>query len=139
MDLFLRIAHDWDIKYLPRVTAVYREHGENLSLKHAESVPVELEYIIGKFSKLYENFRKEYETEIIDLRMRAQKGLIVSKWKLGKNLEARRLILQYLKGMRPFVFLYPLLFLPYKMMSSFRHGVLWRAIAKLYRTIIAVS
>jgi glycosyltransferase involved in cell wall biosynthesis len=109
-DLFLRIAHDWDVKYLPVVTARCREHGENLSLKSAESVPVELEYIIGKFSKLYANFREEYEMEIIDLRMRAQKGLIVSKWKAGKNLEARRLTLRYVLNMRPFISLYLLSF-----------------------------
>lgn len=138
VDLFLRIAHDWDVKYLPLVTARYREHGANLSLKYAEEIPVELEAIIAKFSKLYKNFSSEYRTEIIDLRMRAQKGLIVSKWKLGKNSEARLMVLQYLAGMKPFVFLYLLLFFPYRMMSFLRNSILWQSAVKLYRAITAI-
>lgn len=135
VDLFLRIAHDWDIKYLPKVTAVYREHGENLSLKSAESVPMELEYVIGKFSKLYANFQKEYETEIIDLRMRAQKGLAVSKWKSGKNSDARQLVLRHLSGMRPLILMYLLSFFPYKTMSYIRNNILWQYVMRLYKTI----
>ena len=136
-DLFLRIAHEWNIKYLPRVTAVYRKHGENLSLKCAESVPVEIEYIIGKFSKLYKDFGKEYEMEIIDLRMRAQKGLIVSKWKSGKNWEARRLALRHLRAMCPFVLVWLLSFFPYKVISFVRNSMLWQYAVKLYKTITA--
>ncbi|NQV15315.1 glycosyltransferase [bacterium] len=123
-DLFLRIAHDWDLKYLPGVTAKYREHGENLSLKYAEDIPVELEYILGKLSNLYKDFRKEYKKEIIEFRMRAQKGLTVSKWRSGKNSEARLLMLHHLLSMRSFILLYLLSFFPYEVMSSLRNNIL---------------
>lgn len=123
-DLFLRIAHDWDVKYLSHVTARYREHGENRSLKFAEDIPAEFEYIIRKFAKLYKNFLNEYTMEIVQLRMRLQKGLIVSKWKVGKNSEARRLILNHLSSMRSFILLYFLSFFPYKSISFLKNSIL---------------
>ena len=134
-DLFLRIAHDWDVKYLPAVTAKCREHGDNLSLKLAEEIPVEVEYVINKLSILYKNFRKEYEMELIELRMRLWKGLAVSKWKSGKNLEARELVLRHLLGMRPFILVYLLSFFPYKTMSFIRNNVLWQYAMRLYKAI----
>lgn len=136
-DLFLRIAHDWDVKYLPVVTARCREHGDNLSLKLAEDVPVEVEYIIGKFSNLYKDFIREYDPELIELRMRLRKGLAVSKWKSGQNSEARSLITRHLRAMYPFVLVWFLSFFPYKVMSFLRNNILWQYAMKLYKTITA--
>lgn len=130
-DLFLRIAHDWDVKYLPVVTARYREHGDNLSLKLAEDVPVEVEYIIGKFSNLYRDFIREYDPELIYLRMRLRKGLAVSKWKSGQNSEARSLITRHLRAMYPFVLVWFLSFFPYKTMSSLRGNILFKWLHRL--------
>jgi glycosyltransferase involved in cell wall biosynthesis len=137
-DLFLRIAHDWDAKYWPAVTARYREHSDNLSLKLAEDVPVEVEYVIGKFSRLYKDFIKDYDQELIYLRMRLRKGFVVYKWKSGQNSEARHMVLQYVAGMKPFVFLYLLLFFPYRTMSFLRNSILWRFAVKLYRAIVEI-
>lgn len=134
-DLFLRIAHDWDVKYLPVVTVRCREHGGNLSLKLAEDVPVEIEYIIGKFSNLYKDFIREYDPELIELRMRLRKGLAVAKWKSGKKSEARQLVLQYLLSMKPFILVYLLSFFPYKTMSFIRNNVLWQYAMRLYKAI----
>jgi len=120
-DLFLRIAYNWNVKYIPVATAKYREHGGNRSLKFAEDIPAELEYIIGKLAGLYNNFRKEYELELIELRMRLQKGLAAAKWKSGKGSESRKLALQHLMSMRPFVLLYLLSFFPYRTVSFFRN------------------
>ena len=120
-DLFLRIAHDWKLKYLPVVTARYREHGENRSLKFAEDIPVELEYIIGKLAGLYRDFRKEYEMELIELRTRLQKGIAVAKWKSENGRESRKLALKHLASVRSFVLVYFLSFFPYKAVSFFRN------------------
>ncbi|MBI1811178.1 MAG: glycosyltransferase [Nitrospirae bacterium] len=120
-DLFLRIAHNWNVKYLPVVTARYREHGENRSLKFAADIPVELEYIIGKLAGLYRDFRKEYEMELIELRMRLQKGLAVAKWKSENGHESRKLALKHLASVRSFVLVYFLSFFPYKAVSFFRN------------------
>ena len=132
-DLFLRIAHDWKVKYLPIATARYREHGENLSLKYSESIPVEIEYVIKKFSGLYKNFLNEYAMEIADLRIRLQKGLVVSKWKRGENSYARRLVFKHLSGMRYLILLSVLLFFPYRTISFFRNKILL-PVVKLYQT-----
>lgn len=118
-DLFLRIAHDWNVKYLPLVTARYREHGENLSLRFSENIPVEIEYIIRKFSGLYRDFLNEYALEIVQLRMRLQKGLAVAKWKVGKNSEARRLILHIISSMPSLIAIYLFSFFPYMKITFF--------------------
>lgn len=133
-DLFLRIAHDWDVKYFPVVTARYREHGENLSLKFAENIPVEIEYIIGKLAGLYRDFRKEYEMELIELRMRLQKGLAVAKWKSENGRESRKLALKHLASVPSFVLVYFLSFFPYNAVSFFRNEILLPA-AKFYKTV----
>lgn len=130
-DLFLRIAHDWDIKYLHLATARYREHGENLFLKCADDFPVELEYIINKLSSLYEDFNKNYEMEIIELRMRLQKGLAVSKWKSGNSQESRRLLFKHLLCVRSFILLYLLSFFSYNLISSIRNSILFSWIRQL--------
>lgn len=119
-DLFLRLAHNWNVKYIPAATAKYREHGENRSLKYAEDIPVELEYIIGKLARLYRDFRKEYEMELIELRMRLQKGLAVAKWKSEKGRESRKLALKHLASVPSFVLVYFLSFFPYNAVSFFR-------------------
>lgn len=122
-DLFLRISHDWDVEYLPEVTARYREHGGNYSLRYADDIPRELEYILGKLFKLYKNFQKDYEMEVIELRMRLQKGLAISKWKSGRNSEARQLLLKHFLCMRPFFLLYFLSFFPYRVISFLRNNI----------------
>jgi len=135
-DLFLRIAHDWRIKYLPFVTARYREHGENLSLRFAENIPWEIEYILKKFSGLYKDFYNEYSAEIVDLRIRLQKGLVVAKWRSGEGLYAKRLALRYLSGMRYFLFLSLILFFPYETINSLRRNKILLLPVRLYQAVI---
>jgi hypothetical protein len=71
--------------------------------------------------------------EIVDLRIRLQKGLVVSKWKRGENSYARRLVFKHLSGMRYLILLSVLLFFPYRTISFLRNKTLLPVI-RLYKT-----
>ena len=45
-DLFLRIAHDWNVFYVPAVTAIYREHGGSYTVALVDILQAEHEYIL---------------------------------------------------------------------------------------------
>lgn len=113
-DLFLRLAYDWDVHYLEDVTAIYRLHNENISITKASKLPAEIDYIIFKLSRLYDDFLTSYGREINSFRMRVFKGVIVSMLQSGRNSEARRLALHNLRNTGLFVFLYLASFIPYQ-------------------------
>ena len=120
-DLFLRIAHDWDIQYLPQITARYREHAGSTSSRYPEFFIKESEYLINKLSKLYDNFDNENRLEITAFRARVQKGFIYNKWKNGNNAEARKLALQHLLNVRAIAALYIFSFFPFPLMNYLRN------------------
>lgn len=128
LDLFLRIAHEWPVNYLPEVTARYREHGDNTTLTRPELYITESEYVIKKFSQLYKGFRKDYELEIIAFMARVHKGFVLKAWQCGKNETARRLALQHLTSIRSMVLLYFLSFFPFRLFNYLRQSRLfsWR-------------
>lgn len=119
-DLFLRIARDWNVLYIPVVTAVYREHGENRHLANEDIIPVEKEYIIKKLSKLDIKFTREYRMEIVRYRMRTQRSFLISMWKNGENEDVRRFVLSLLSFSGWFILLYVLSFFPKKLVSYLR-------------------
>lgn len=119
-DLFLRIARLWDILYLPDVTAVYREHNESDTANKVDLFPMEMEYILCKLSKTEKDFFKKYEYEIMSWRRTSMLIIAVTRWKAGKNREARQFIRYYLSGFYIFFLIYILSFLPYNIFSFVR-------------------
>ena len=105
-DLFLRIAHDWNVFYLPEVTAIYREHDESFTSTKISYILIENEYILNKLSNIYEGFWKEYETEIKAFRKWAQVSVIISKWKAKRNREARYVAFKNITSSGIFILLY---------------------------------
>ncbi len=116
-DLFLRIAHDWDVLYLPEVTVLYREHGSSLSATRIEVLPGENEKILTNLSKRYDGFMNNYKFEISKFRVRAQCSIGIAKWKYAGGKEARKVIIKNLSLSRAFVLLYFMSFLPFKMVN----------------------
>lgn len=119
-DLFLRIAHDWNVFYLPEVTAIYREHDESFTSTKISYIPIENEYILNKLSNIYEGFRKEYETEIKAFRKWAQIAVIMSYWKAGKNVEARKVAIENARLSNIFIILYLMSYLSFPLMNKIR-------------------
>lgn len=117
-DLFLRIAHDWNVAYVPQVTALYREHGENMTVLRRELGLVENDYIVSKLSRLYDGFRRDYQAELIAFSARAHKGFVFNTWRSGRSREARGLARRYLSTARAMFALYLLSFVPVKLATN---------------------
>lgn len=123
-DLFLRIAHDWDVLYLPQILAQYREHGSSLSATRIEKIIDENEKIIINLSERYDDFMNQYKHEISKLRLKAALSVIIAKWKYSRRAEARKYIVKYCSKSLFLLMLFPLTFLPFK----FIHFVKYRVI-----------
>ena len=119
-DLFLRIAHDWNVFYLPEVTAIYREHDESFTSTKISYIPIENEYILNKLSNIYEGFWKEYETEIKAFRKWAQVSVIISKWKAKRNREARYVAFKNITSSGIFILLYLVSFFSFHVVNRIR-------------------
>ena len=111
-DLFLRIAHDWELLYMPDITARYREHGGSLTAKKIETLIIESEKIIQNLSGKYINLNYEYRKELKSFRKRVQLSVIVAKWKYTGGEEARKTVIKNISSSN--FLLYPLTFLPYE-------------------------
>ena len=115
-DLFLRISHDWEVKYLPIVMAQYREHASSLSATYIEKIISEHERILINLSKRYDGFFKNYKSEIRKFRKKTLLSIIIAKWKYVSGTEARKFILKsFSSGFS--IFLYFFSFLPYRLVS----------------------
>lgn len=120
-DLFLRIAYDWDILYMPQILAQYREHGASLSATRIEKIVAENEKILINLSKRNNVFMNNYKSEISRFRFRAQLSVVVAKWKYASGVEARKVIGKKLSSSWLLGMLYILSFLPYKIVNDIKN------------------
>ena len=119
-DLFLRIAYDWDILYMPQILAQYREHGTSLSATRIEKIVAENEKALINLSKRSNDFMNNYKLEISRFRFRAQLSVVVAKWKYISGVEARKAIGKKLSSSWLLGLLYILSFLPYKIVNDIK-------------------
>lgn len=120
-DLFLRIAYDWDILYIPEILAIYREHSSSLSATRIEEIVPENEKILINLSKRYDDFMNNYKNEISRFRFRSQLSVVIAKWKYVNGAEARKIIGKNLPLSWLFGFSYIMSFLPYKIVNYFKN------------------
>ena len=62
-DLFMRIAHDYEVAYIDEPLAKWRMHNKSWSNIQKEQFPEELKMMMEKFSALYDNFEENYPKE----------------------------------------------------------------------------
>lgn len=68
MDVFCRIAHDWDCAYASDVLARYRVHGSSDTWKKFEKIAFEYELLLHKFIAIYPDFEIDYPLESLCLK-----------------------------------------------------------------------
>ena len=116
-DMFLRIAKEYDILYLPQISARYREHGTSLSATRVEVLLHENERILENLSQRYDGFMDHYQCEVAQFRINALLAIINAKWKYVSGREARKSITGHLTVSCIFPILYVLSFLPYRVVQ----------------------
>ena len=112
-DLFLRIANDWLLDYTHEALAKYRVANTIYSWIEKKSRSMnEQAMMLEKFSKMYQNFDKQYAQEIGIIRSRIQYYKALCDLERGDNIRARRRMKpQLLNGIK-FVLLYAMSYLP---------------------------
>ena len=116
-DMFLRIAKEYDILYLPQISARYREHGTSLSATQIDVLLHEHERILKNLTQRFDGFMDLYPYEVDQFRINALLAIINAKWKYVNGREARKSITGHLTVSFIFPILYVLSFLPYRVVQ----------------------
>lgn len=116
-DLFLRIAYNWDVLYIPELTARYREHKSSETATKIDALVMENERILKNISERYNGFSFKYKHEIRSFRRKTILAVIVAKWKYSCGATARKTIVKNLFISPLFPFLYMLSFLPFRLIN----------------------
>src|SRR3989344_1852918 len=109
VDVFLRIAKNWKVAYIPEVLAKYRIHRDSWTYTHMSKSPEEKELLIEKFSKLYPNFKEDYKDEVAALQNQISYKRFYDLWSKGQAKKARAYFKPYLKfnkKLLPYIFSY---------------------------------
>jgi glycosyltransferase involved in cell wall biosynthesis len=119
MDLFCRIAHDWECSYTPEVVTKYRVHSSSDTWKKFEKIAVEYKLLLDKFISIYPDFVHNYTQEVTYIKKMTTYFYAVNCLLSGDSAGARkhikldcmnkRLLLLYIFSFMParlFKFLY---------------------------------
>ncbi|HDY68105.1 MAG TPA: glycosyltransferase [Candidatus Scalindua sp.] len=112
-DFFRRLAYDWELDYVDEPLAKYRRHNESLSFKRQDLWPKETEIMVEKFCNLFDSFEEVYKHELHILRSRINYHYAMHNWEQGNGWEARKLLKEYLKIDKKYLFVYLISLLPY--------------------------
>lgn len=112
-DLFIRIAHDWDVMYCPRVLAKWRMHRDSWTWTRSELFADEFQLMLEKLILLFPDLATHYRNEIRSLEARIAYRKALSPWRKGSRGTARRLIRPYLTVKPELLFPYLFTYLPY--------------------------
>jgi glycosyltransferase involved in cell wall biosynthesis len=118
-DLFIRLAHDWDIAYCSEVLAKYRTHSQNWTNTRPELFWREYEFMISKYEVLYSDELLRNPGLLDSLKRSLVYGNAVTALKEGKNKEARRLALPYVAHHPKFILVFIFSFFSYQCLTGF--------------------
>jgi glycosyltransferase involved in cell wall biosynthesis len=117
-DLFIRIAHDWQLDYVPSALAKWRIHPQSWTWTKGHLLAHELTLMLEKYEALYENFAIVYGKEITQMRARIAYYEALEDWKRGSTPGARRRIRPYLRTSPRLLVPYVFSFLPFPVYHS---------------------
>ncbi|MFC1585334.1 glycosyltransferase family 2 protein [Fibrobacterota bacterium] len=120
-DLFLRIAYDWEVGYIPAVTARYREHGGSLSAQKIENILKESPVILRKFAEEHKNFNFDHKKEIKSFKRKVILAVVMAKWKYSNGTEVRKAIREIIPLSALSIVIYFLSYLPYRLIAFLRY------------------
>lgn len=111
-DVFYRIAHDWELDYVPEALTLWRVHGNNTTFSKFNQFADETLAILDKYRSLYPDYDKLHQDTVVELKKRAAFQKAVSHWQKGKNREARALVSPWLSASNKFRLFWLISFLP---------------------------
>jgi glycosyltransferase involved in cell wall biosynthesis len=114
-DLFIRIAHDWNVQYDKKVLAKWRVHSDSWTHDKTEDFSKERIDMLGKYKQLFPCFEEKYKKEIHLINRANSYELAKIEWKLGCRRKARLLLKSFMNdGLRWRATVYAMYF-PYEL------------------------
>lgn len=113
VDLFIRIAHDWEVDYVDEALSLYRVHKNSSTWSKKELLPYEYEIMLGKYNHLYPELATDYQIEITKMRRYIQYQYALIDWENGNKYNARKIIRPYIFTSKKYLTIYFLMFFPY--------------------------
>jgi glycosyltransferase involved in cell wall biosynthesis len=111
-DLFVRIAHDWEVLCIYEPLAKWRMSLNSLTFTRRVLFPKENELLLGKLLKIYSDFESQYREEIFYLKANVAFYYALMDWENRDNKKARDRLIPYL-AIRKYAIIYVLTYLPY--------------------------
>lgn len=111
-DLFYRIAHDWEVDYVPEPLTRWRVHSQNTTFQKFHQFSKETQLILEKHLRLYPDYKQNHAKLIKLFQKRAAFQGALALWKSGKNNEARKSITPYLAESKKYKLFWLATFLP---------------------------
>ena len=96
-DLFMRIAHDFNIEYIHETLSRYRKHGGSDTFTKTRLFLEEWLYIKKKFTTIYPDFIKTYKKQIQQRDAREYLILGLRKWKEKSKKEAIQYLIELVR------------------------------------------
>ncbi|MCP4265477.1 MAG: glycosyltransferase [Candidatus Brocadiaceae bacterium] len=124
-DLFLRIAYDWEVLYLPEITAQYREHEGSISASEkVEALIRENEKVLRNLEEAHDGFLERYEMESKRFIEKTRLAVVLAIWKYADGLAARKAIVKHMRFsfMSTSLFLLTLFF-PFRIVGYIRNRI----------------
>ncbi|TAN45272.1 MAG: glycosyltransferase [Nitrospirae bacterium] len=121
-DLFMRMVYSSSVAYIPEPLVHYRVHQNMCSMKYMESYPAEMEYILGKFMKLGDDFEVSYRREIEYFKAKIGYWRARTEMAKGHPDRARNELGPYRRVDYKFFVLYLITYLP-KFFWDWAHGI----------------
>lgn len=110
-DLFLRIAHDYEISYVDEPLAKRRMHKESCSYKQKELRHKERKILINKLKELYPSINKDYSSELTLMESQIAYDESLTCWINGEKQKTRHHLQPFLKVDKKFLLPYVLSYL----------------------------
>ena len=112
-DMFLRIAHDWELDYVDEPLAMWRVHGASWSWAKKELFPQETRLMLEKFSSRYPDFENRFGEELSSVESQLEYQYAMLDWEMGHSNTARRRLRPYLFASKKYLAVYFLSLFPY--------------------------
>lgn len=111
-DVFYRIAHDWELDYVPEALTIWRVHGKNTTFRKFSQFADETLLILEKHRKIYPDYDIKHKQTAELLKKRAAFQKAIALWRNGNNANARLCIKPWLNNSLRFRLFWCLSFLP---------------------------
>jgi glycosyltransferase involved in cell wall biosynthesis len=95
-DLFLRLAHGWELDYVDEPLAKWRVHPESHTYRNFDRFGVENAMILDKLRRLEAGFDDLYAAEVESFQRKIAWQCALSEWRAGRASRCRELLRPYL-------------------------------------------